>query len=263
MERQIDSSNWPKRYISRRWHPLFLLQFIVGIARPISGYGMSEKHAENHDDYPRENQVKRRRPQPGLEQFPFLPEKISDQGVGGGIGRRPRKVVKQKSAPWHFRHAGQQIDHDGRKQEDEPCDKNRLGAMTFEKSLRPLQPFGREMEPADFLQAALAQPSSQPESTDATQKAGRRSGHHGLPQRIRRFTQNKSCSQKKRFSREWKTEVVQKRDDEDEHISVVRNVRQQRMQPVEHGQRSCFMASVSAPCAVPRNTANGANSTLY
>src|ERR1039457_1330628 len=241
MERQIDSSNWPKRYISRRWHPLFLLQFIVGIARPISGYGMSEKHAENHDDYPRENQVKRRRPQPGLEQFPFLPEKISDQGVSGGIGRRPRKVVKQKSVPRHFRHAGQQIDHDGRKQEDEPRDKNRLGAMTFEKSFRPLQPFGREMEPADFFQAALAQPPPQPEGTDATQKTGHRSGHHGLPQLIRSFPQNKSCSQKNRFTRQGKAEVVQKRDDEDEHISVMRNVWQQGMQPVEHVHRYLFM----------------------
>src|ERR1035437_3341201 len=100
---------------------------------------MSAKHAQNQENYPRANQVKRRGSQPGLEQFPFLPEKISDQGVGGGIGRRPREVVKKKSVPRHFRHAGQQIYHDGRKQEDEPCDKNRLGAMTFEKSLRPLR----------------------------------------------------------------------------------------------------------------------------
>src|ERR1017187_3879422 len=182
MRRQIDSSNWPKRYISRRWHPLFLLPFILGTARPIAGYGMSENHGENHDDYPRENQVKCRGSQPRLEQFPFLPEKISDQGVSGGIGRRPRKVVKQKSVPRHFRHAGQQIDHDGRKQEDEPRDKNRLGAMTFEKSLRPFHPFGREMEPADFSQTPLAQPPPQPEGNDSAQKAGRRSGHHRLPQ---------------------------------------------------------------------------------
>src|ERR1022692_3614675 len=138
MSREIDSSIWPKRYISRRWHPLFLLPFIVGIARPIAGYGMSENHAENHDYYRRENQVKRRGSKPGFEQFPLLPEKISDQGVGGGIGRRPGEIVKQKSAPRHFRHAGQQIDHDGRKQKNEPRDKYRLGAMTFEKSLRPL-----------------------------------------------------------------------------------------------------------------------------
>ena len=31
-----------------------------------------------------------------LEQFPLLPEKISDQDVGGGVGRRPGEVVKQK-----------------------------------------------------------------------------------------------------------------------------------------------------------------------
>ena len=99
---------------------------------------MSENHGQNHNDQPRENQIKRRGAQPDFEQFPFLPEKISDQDVSGGIGRRPRDVVKEKSAPLHFRHAGQQIDYDGRKQKDEPGDKYRLGTMTFEKSLRPL-----------------------------------------------------------------------------------------------------------------------------
>src|ERR1035437_2030087 len=142
---------------------------------------MSENHAKNQEDYPRKNQVKRRRPQPRFEQFPLLPKKISDQNVGGGIGRRPREVVKKKSAPGHFRHAGQQIGHDRRKQEDEPRDKNRLGAMTFEKLFGPLQPFGREMEPADFFQAAMAQPPSQPEGTNAAQETRRRPGHHGFP----------------------------------------------------------------------------------
>ena len=117
---------------------LFLLPFFWEKARPISGYGMSENHGENHDDQPRENQVKRRGAQPGFEQLPFLPEKISDQDVSGGIGRRPRDVVKEKSAPLHFRHPGQQIRHDGWKQKDEPGDKYRLGAMTFEISFGPL-----------------------------------------------------------------------------------------------------------------------------
>ena len=58
---------------------LFLPTVFGEKARPIAGYGMSENHAENHDDYPRENQVKRHGAQPRFEQFPFLPEKISDQ----------------------------------------------------------------------------------------------------------------------------------------------------------------------------------------
>src|ERR1017187_10342961 len=99
---------------------------------------MSENHAWNHEGYPRENQVKRHGTQPGFEKFPLLPKKISDQDVTGGIDRRPREVVKKENAPWHFRHACQQIGRDGRKQDDEPRDKNSLGAMTFEKSLGPL-----------------------------------------------------------------------------------------------------------------------------
>ena len=99
---------------------------------------MSENHGENHNDQTREHQVKRRGTQPGFEQFPLLPEKISDQDVSGGIGHRSGKIVKQKSASGHFRHAGQQIGHDRRKQEDESRDKYRLGAMTFEKSFGPL-----------------------------------------------------------------------------------------------------------------------------
>src|ERR1035437_10921567 len=133
---------------------------------------MSENHGKNHNDKPRENQVKRRGAQPGFEQFPLLPEKIADQDVTGGIGRRPRDVVKEKSAPLHFRHPGQKIHHDGRKQEDEPRDKNRPGTMTFEESLGPLEPFGREMEPVNFFQTAMAQPPSQPKGTNAAQETG-------------------------------------------------------------------------------------------
>ena len=96
--------------------------------------------------------------------------------------------------------------------------------MTFEESFRPLQSFGREMEAVDFFQAAPAQSPSQPEGTNAAQKAGRGSGRHGLPQRIRGFSQNKSRSQKNRFTRQGHAEVVQKRDDEDQHISVMRDV---------------------------------------
>src|ERR1039457_5012046 len=99
---------------------------------------MSENYAENNEDYPRENQVKRRGAQPGFEKFPLLPKEISDQDVTGGIGGRPREVIEQICAPGHFRHACQQIGRDGRKQSDEPCDKNSLGAMTFEKALGPL-----------------------------------------------------------------------------------------------------------------------------
>ena len=76
-----------------------MLMSFCGKARPISGYGIPENHGENHDDQPCENQVKRRGAQPGYEQFPFLPEEISDQDISGGIGRRPRDVVKEKSAP--------------------------------------------------------------------------------------------------------------------------------------------------------------------
>ena len=76
------------------------------------------------------------------------------------------------------------------------------------------------MEPADFFQAAMTEPPSQPKGTNAAQKTGRRSGRHGLPQRICGFPQNKSRPQKNRFTRQGKTDVVQKRDDEDEHISV-------------------------------------------
>src|SRR5208282_876492 len=137
MDRQINSINRQRRHIIRRWHPSFLPLFFGKEARPKPGYGMSENHGENHNDQPREDQVKRRGAQPGFEQFPLLPEKISEQDVTGGIGRRPRDVVKKKSAPLHFRHAGEQIGRDRRKQEDEPRDKYRLGAMTFEKSLRP------------------------------------------------------------------------------------------------------------------------------
>src|ERR1019366_783215 len=118
---------------------------------------MSEKHAQNNEDYAHENQVKRRGAQPGFEKFPLLPKEISDQDVTGGVGRRPREIVKQESAPGHLRHTGQQIGRDGRKQGDEPRDKNSLGAMTFEKALGPLKLCGREMEPANSFQAAMAQ----------------------------------------------------------------------------------------------------------
>ena len=102
---------------------------------------MSENHAQNHAGQPRKNQVKRRGPQPRFEQFPLLPKEISEQDVSGGISRRPREIVKKKSAPLHFSHAGQQIGRDRRKQEDEPRDENRLGAMTFEKIARAILAF--------------------------------------------------------------------------------------------------------------------------
>ena len=99
---------------------------------------MSEYDAENREGYPRENQVKRGGAQPGLEKFPLLPKKISNQNVAGGPDRRSREVVKEKDSPWYFCHACQDIRHKGRKQRDEPRNKNSLGAMTFEKSLGPL-----------------------------------------------------------------------------------------------------------------------------
>src|SRR5664280_3353444 len=93
------------------------------------------------------------------------------------------------------------------------------------------------MEPVNFFQAAVTQPPTEPERTDAAQKAGQCSGHHGLPQRIRRFPQNKRQPQQNRFSRQGNTEIVQEHDDEDEHISIMRDMRQQRMQPVNHVHR--------------------------
>jgi len=56
---------------------------------------MPENHAKNQQDYPRENQVKRRGAQPGFEPFPLLPKEISDQNVTGGIGCRPGEVKKR------------------------------------------------------------------------------------------------------------------------------------------------------------------------
>jgi hypothetical protein len=98
--------------------------------------------------------------------------------------------------------------------------------MTFKKPLGPPQPFWREMEPVNLFQAAMTKPPSQPEGTNATQETGHGSGHQGLPQRIRSFPQNKSGPQKNRFTRQGNAEIVQKNDDKDEHISVMRNVGQ-------------------------------------
>src|ERR1035441_9934761 len=80
----------------------------------------------------------------------------------------------------------------------------------------------------------MAQAPSQPEGTTAAQETGRRSGHHGFPQRTRGLPQDKPGPQQNRFSREGSAEVVQEYDDEDEHISVMRDMGQQSMQPVEH-----------------------------
>jgi len=82
------------------------------------------------------------------------------------------------------------------------------------------------MEPADFFQTTLAQPPPQPEGPDAAQETGRRSSHHGLPQRISSFPQNKSGPQKNCFTRQGNAEIVQKHDDENEHISVMRDMGQ-------------------------------------
>ena len=162
---------------------------------------MSEEHPDHHEGYARENQIKRRGTQPGFEQFPLLPEEISDQDVTDGIGRRPGEIVKKKASPGNFRHAGQQIRRDGRKQGDESRDKHRLGAMPFKEPLRPLQPFVREMEPVSSFQTALAQPPSHPKGTNAAQETGCRSRRHGLPQRFCGFSQDKPGPQKNRFSR--------------------------------------------------------------
>jgi hypothetical protein len=98
--------------------------------------------------------------------------------------------------------------------------------MTFEKSFGPLQPFVRKMEPMNSFQTAMAQPPSHPKGANTAEETGCRSGRHGLPQRMAGFPQDKSGPQKNRFSRQRKTEVVQKHDDEDEHISVMRDVGQ-------------------------------------
>ena len=176
---------------------------------------MSEKHAQRNEGYCRENQVKGHRPEPGYKPFPLLPEKISEQDIGGGIGRRPSKIEKQKSAQRHLRHSSQKIGHNGRKQEDEARNKNCLGTVTSEKLFGPLQVFGREVEPADFFQSGQPEPSPQPEGTNAAQKTGHRSSHNRRPQRMASSPQNKSCSQKNCFARQRHAEVIQKRDDED------------------------------------------------
>jgi hypothetical protein len=49
----------------------------------------------------------------------------------------PPCLRKKKNMPAHFRHARQQIDRNWRKQGNEPRDKNRPGAMTFEKTFGP------------------------------------------------------------------------------------------------------------------------------
>ena len=183
---------------------------------------MSENHAQNYEDYPRENKVKHRGTQPGFETFPFVPQKVSDQNVTGGIGRRPRKVVKKENAPRHFGNACQKIGGDGWKQGDESCDKNSFGAMTFEKALGPLCPVGREMEPVNVFQVTMPQPPPQPKGPNAAQNAGRRSRRHGLPERTRGFPPDKPGSQKNRLSRQGDANVIQKHNDKDEHLSVMR-----------------------------------------
>jgi hypothetical protein len=87
---------------------------------------MSEKHAENDENYPRKNQVKCRWPQPSFELFSLLPKRISYQNVNGGIDRRACEVVKKKNAPLHS--TCQPTDWPRRaEQGDEPRDKNRPG----------------------------------------------------------------------------------------------------------------------------------------
>ena len=207
-------------------HPLFPPGFSCEKATRKSGNGMSENHAQRNEGYSHEYQIKRRGTQPGFELFPLLPKKISDQDVTDGIGRRPGEIVKKKASPGNFRHAGQQVGRDGRKQGDEPRNENSLDAMPFEESLRPLQPFRREMEPVNLFQTALAQPPSQPKGTTAAQETGRRSRRHGLPQRTCGFPQDKSGPQENRFSGQGQAEVVQEHNDKDEHISVMRDVGQ-------------------------------------
>ncbi len=188
--------------------------------------GMSKYHAQDNKDYPRENQVARRGSKPDFEKFPLLPKKESDQDVSDGVGSRPREVIEKKSPPPHCRRSCQKIGHDGWKQSDEPRDKNDFSAITFEKSFGPLSSFWREMEPVKFCYAALAQAPTQPKGTNAAQKAARRAGHYGLPQRTLGSPQYKSGPQKNRFARQGGADVVQEHDDEYERISVMREIGQ-------------------------------------
>ena len=98
--------------------------------------------------------------------------------------------------------------------------------MTFEKLLGPLHLCGREMEPVNVFQPALAQPLAQPEAADAAQETGRRSARHGLPgANPAAFPRINPATKKKRlFPARGTADVVQKHDDEDEHKSVMRDV---------------------------------------
>ena len=133
---------------------------------------------------------------------------ISDQKIGARVNGRPGEVVKQKGAPRNFRHAGQQIHDDRWKQEDEPRDEYRLGAVPFKESLRPAGPFLEKMQPGNFCQTVRAQPPTQPEGAGTAQKTGCRSSRCRRPQGITFFSQNESRSQPDRFSGRGKPGLV-------------------------------------------------------
>ena len=80
--------------------------------------GMSENDAQNNENHPGKKQIERYGSQPGFKQFPAFPKEISQQDVPDATNGGSDKVEEEKSSPWHFCHASQQIGGDRRKQGD-------------------------------------------------------------------------------------------------------------------------------------------------
>src|ERR1035441_3720385 len=104
---------------------------------------MPEDAAQDNHGNRRENQIDRCGSQPCLELLPLLPKKVSDQNITNGGGRRACKVKKEINPPWYLCHAGQYIDRGRRKNRNKARDEHRLGSMTVEILLRPMEPCGR------------------------------------------------------------------------------------------------------------------------
>lgn len=92
--------------------------------------------------------------------------------------------------------------------------------MTVEILLGPTEPCRREMEPMNFLQTALLQPSTEPKGANTAKKAPRRASGHGLPQRGPGFAKDESSSQKNCFAWQGHADIVQKHRNKDERKAV-------------------------------------------
>jgi len=79
------------------------------------------------------------------------------------------------------------------------------------------------MEPVNFFQAALIQPPPSQKAQMPPRKQGHASGHHGCHSESAVFPKQ-IPPPKNRFTRQGNADVVQKRDDEAEPYSVIRNV---------------------------------------